>query len=97
MRIAADGTTMLTIRNGRDFTAEFTSLAGVLGPALDGRAAVLDGEIVAYNQAGQVDFGLLQERRGRRRKASGSGLAGPMSRSTTCVSWRAWPPRRPAR
>ena len=72
MRIAPDGTTVLTSRNGIDFTAEFPTLGGVLGDALDGRAAVLDGEIVVYNEAGQVDFGLMQERRGRYRKHTGS-------------------------
>jgi len=65
MRIAPDGTTVLTSRNNIDFTAEFAELDGVLAPALDGRAAVLDGEIVVYNEAGHVDFGLLQQRRGR--------------------------------
>jgi bifunctional non-homologous end joining protein LigD len=70
MRIAADGTTVLTSRNGIDFTAEFPTLVGVLG----GVDAVLDGEIVVYDQAGQVDFGLMQERRGRYRKHSSSAL-----------------------
>ncbi|MEV6908374.1 DNA ligase D [Amycolatopsis sp. NPDC051071] len=65
MRIAPDGTTVLTSRNGIDFTAEFSDLAGVLAEALEGQAAVLDGEIVVYNEAGQIDFGALQERRGR--------------------------------
>ncbi len=65
MRIAADGTTVLTSRNDVDFTDEFADLAGVLTEALDGRSAVLDGEIVVYNDAGQIDFGMLQERRGR--------------------------------
>lgn len=65
MRIAADGTTILTSRNGIDFTDEFPALAGVLTEALDGRSAVLDGEVVVYNDAGQIDFGMLQERRGR--------------------------------
>ncbi|WP_084628650.1 DNA ligase D [Amycolatopsis nigrescens] len=72
MRIAPDGTTRLTSRNGIDFTGEFAQLADVLGGALDGTAAVLDGEIVVYNEAGQVDFGLLQERRGRYQKQRGS-------------------------
>jgi bifunctional non-homologous end joining protein LigD len=72
MRIAPDGTTVLTSRNGIDFTEEFPTLAGVLGEALDGRSAVLDGEIVVYNDAGRVEFGLLQDRRGRYRKHSGS-------------------------
>ncbi|MEO6088375.1 MAG: DNA ligase D [Umezawaea sp.] len=70
MRIAVDGTTVLTSRNGIDFTAEFPTLAVGLG----GVDAVLDGEIVVYNQAGQVDFGLMQERRGRYRKHSSSAL-----------------------
>jgi bifunctional non-homologous end joining protein LigD len=72
MRIAPDGTTVLTSRNGIDFTDEFAALAGVLGPALRGRAAELDGEIVVYNEAGQVDFGQLQERRGRYQRHRGS-------------------------
>jgi bifunctional non-homologous end joining protein LigD len=77
MRIAPDGTTVLTSRNGIDFTDEFASLAGVLAPALDGRAAVLDGEIVVYNEAGQIDFGLLQERRGRYQKHRSAGRGTP--------------------
>ncbi|MEV6609763.1 DNA ligase D [Kutzneria sp. NPDC051319] len=73
MRVATDGMTVLTSRNGIDFTPEFAALAGVLGPALGGREAVLDGEIVVYNPDGQVDFGLLQERRGRYRRYRGAG------------------------
>jgi bifunctional non-homologous end joining protein LigD len=68
VRVAADGTTVLTSRNGIDFTDEFVSLVGVLDEALDGRAAVFDGEIVTYNDSGLVDFGLMQERRGRYQK-----------------------------
>ncbi|ONI88299.1 DNA ligase D, partial [Actinosynnema sp. ALI-1.44] len=68
MQVAPDGTTVLTSRNGIIFTNEFPSLSGVLAPALDGRSAVLDGEIVVYNDAGQIDFGALQERRGRYRR-----------------------------
>jgi ATP-dependent DNA ligase len=30
-----------------------------LAAALDGRPAALDGEIVFYNEASQIDFGLL--------------------------------------
>ncbi|WP_370949618.1 DNA ligase D [Amycolatopsis sp. cg5] len=65
MRIAPDGTTVLTSRNNLDFTDEFTEVTGVLGAALGGEAAVLDGEIVVYNEHGQPEFGRLQERRGR--------------------------------
>ncbi len=74
MRVAPDGTTVLTSRNGIDFTPEFTSLVGVLAPALDGRAAVFDGEVVVYSDAGRIEFGELQQRRGRYRKHAGSLL-----------------------
>ncbi|MBE1470763.1 hypothetical protein [Kibdelosporangium phytohabitans] len=70
MQVAPDGTTALTSRNGIVVTDGFPSLAGVLAPGLDGRAAVLDGEIVVYNEAGQIDFGALQERRGQYRRHS---------------------------
>jgi hypothetical protein len=65
MGIAPDGTTVLTSRNGNDFTAEFPTLTGVLTDGLDGEAALLDGEIVVYDEHGRPDFGLLQQRRGR--------------------------------
>ncbi|HET6708707.1 DNA ligase D [Amycolatopsis sp.] len=65
MRIGPAGTTVLTSRNNIDFTAEFADLAGVLTPALDGRAAYLDGEIVVYGEDGRIDFERMQERRGR--------------------------------
>lgn len=64
-RIAADGTVALTSRRGLDFTDEFSELAGPLAQIFDGRPAILDGEVVAYNQHGRIDFELLQERRGR--------------------------------
>lgn len=75
MRIAADGTTVLTSRNGLDLTAEFAELTGVLR----GRAAVLDGEVVVYNEAGQIDFGLLQQRRGRFQKHRTARRDGPFT------------------
>ncbi|WP_082115380.1 DNA ligase D [Lentzea aerocolonigenes] len=79
MRIAPDGTTVLTSRNGLDLTAEFTELTGVLTTALRGRAAVLDGEVVVYNEAGQIDFGLLQQRRGRFQKHRTARRAEPFA------------------
>jgi bifunctional non-homologous end joining protein LigD len=65
LRVAADGATRLTSRNGNDLTANYPELAGAPGAALDGRAAVLDGEIVALDAAGRPDFGLLQRRHQR--------------------------------
>jgi bifunctional non-homologous end joining protein LigD len=72
MRVAPDGTTVLTSRNGIDFTEEFPTLAGVVDVP-----AVLDGEIVVYNDTGQVDFGQLQERRGRYQKHRSAGRTTP--------------------
>lgn len=63
MRVAPDGTTLLTSRNGIDFTSRYPELAGVARDALGGRAAVLDGEIVALDERGRPDFELLQHRR----------------------------------
>ncbi|MDT8915255.1 non-homologous end-joining DNA ligase [Amycolatopsis sp. PS_44_ISF1] len=60
MRVAPDGTTVLTSRNRTDFTTRYPELAGAFGDALGGRAAVLDGEIVALDEHGRPDFGLLQ-------------------------------------
>lgn len=60
MRIAPDGTTVLTSRNRTDFTPRYPELTGAFGDALGGRAAVLDGEIVALDESGRPDFGLLQ-------------------------------------
>ncbi|MEU3764329.1 non-homologous end-joining DNA ligase [Amycolatopsis keratiniphila] len=60
MRVAADGTTRLTSRNDKDFTNRFPILADAMGDALEGRQAVLDGEIVALDARGRPDFGLLQ-------------------------------------
>ncbi|MGW4485249.1 non-homologous end-joining DNA ligase [Amycolatopsis sp. NPDC004368] len=60
MRVAADGTTVLTSRNNNDFTGRFPELSGVFADALGGRPAVLDGEIVALDEQGHPDFGLLQ-------------------------------------
>jgi len=65
MRVAASGTIALTSRNDNDITTEFAALVGGLGDALGGRAAVLDGELVVDNEAGQPEFALMQERRGR--------------------------------
>jgi bifunctional non-homologous end joining protein LigD len=65
MRVSSAGRIMLTSRNDKDITDEFAELAGGLGDALGGHAAVLDGELVVLNEYGQPEFGLMQERRGR--------------------------------
>jgi len=53
------GTMSLRSRAGNDKTRDYPALAG-LAEVLDGHDVVLDGEVVAYNDAGVTDFGLLQ-------------------------------------
>lgn len=51
----------LTSANGRDATASYPELAGI-GAALGVSSAVLDGEVVAFDDRGRPDFGRLQQR-----------------------------------
>ncbi|KAB8161327.1 DNA ligase [Streptomyces sp. 3MP-14] len=66
LRVAADGTTRLTSRNGNDLTPTYPELAQAGEGPLAGRSAVLDGEIVALGPDGGPDFGRLQRRHQRR-------------------------------
>ncbi|HEV2810325.1 MAG TPA: non-homologous end-joining DNA ligase [Acidimicrobiales bacterium] len=56
-----EGQVTLASRRGNDVTAGYPELAP-LGLALDGRAAVLDGEIVAFDDRGRPSFERLQRR-----------------------------------
>jgi len=56
-----DGRVTVSSRLGNDVTAAYPELAA-LGAALDGRAAVLDGEIVAFDDRGRPSFEQLQRR-----------------------------------
>ena len=58
----AAGRVRLVSRNGNDFTATFPDLVEPLLDAVTVDDAVLDGEIVTFNQDGRPDFGLLQTR-----------------------------------
>lgn len=49
-------------RNGNDITDTFPELAGPLVDVLDGRDAILDGEIVALDAKGRPSFSRLQRR-----------------------------------
>ena len=55
------GEVALSSRRGNDVTAGYPELAG-LGSSLGGRAAVLDGEIVAFDDQGRPSFERLQRR-----------------------------------
>lgn len=70
--VVRDGTVRTFTRNGKDGDTYFPRL---LSPPtwVDAREAIIDGEVVAVDDAGRPDFGLLQERLGTR----GSGGAAP--------------------
>jgi bifunctional non-homologous end joining protein LigD len=55
------GTVGLTSRKGTDITVRYPEV-GRLPDALTGHDAVVDGEIVAMDEAGRPDFGALQNR-----------------------------------
>src|SRR5919202_4814828 len=57
----AAGALRLESRNLNDVTARYPEVAGLAG-ALDGREAVLDGEVVAFDEHGRPSFERLQGR-----------------------------------
>jgi bifunctional non-homologous end joining protein LigD len=59
----ADGRVRLAARRGTDHTPRYPELAA-LADALGGREAILDGEIVAFDESGRPSFQLLQRRMG---------------------------------
>lgn len=56
-----EGATRLVSRNGIDITARYPEF-GDLAPLVDGRDAVLDGEVIAVDSHGYPSFSLLQRR-----------------------------------
>jgi bifunctional non-homologous end joining protein LigD len=60
-RSDAERPVRLTSANGKDATASYPELAG-LANALGVGSAVLDGEVVAFDDSGRPDFGRLQQR-----------------------------------
>ncbi|MGZ6267436.1 MAG: DNA ligase D, partial [Candidatus Limnocylindrales bacterium] len=70
-----DGKVALYTRRGLDAAAYFPELVGA--PTwIEAGEAIVDGEVVALNEAGQPDFGLLQARRGAAGRAGARGAAG---------------------
>src|SRR6478609_7291227 len=55
------GEARLVTRNGNDVTSSYPELAEIAG-ALEGHAAILDGEVVVFDPKGRTDFSLLQSR-----------------------------------
>jgi bifunctional non-homologous end joining protein LigD len=71
-----EGELTLRSRNGNDITAAYPELAG-LAQALGSREALLDGEIVAFDESGRPSFAALQPRIHLR----GEAAAGPRARA----------------
>ena len=74
------GTTHLESRNLNDVTRQYPEPAAV-GEALKGHTAVLDGEVVAFDEAGRPSFERLQGRM----HLTGEAAIGARSRSTPIV------------
>ncbi|WP_327103356.1 non-homologous end-joining DNA ligase [Nonomuraea glycinis] len=70
----ADGAVRLLSRNGKDITAAYPELRLMAG-ATGRRPAVIDGEIVAFDEAGRPSFGALQPRMHQRNPLSVAELA----------------------
>src|SRR4051812_42531135 len=79
--VVRDGKVKLWTRNMKDAETYFP---GLLSPPswIDATEAIVDGEVVALDEAGRPDFSLLQERISQRRVGSGSATgpvaAGPL-------------------
>jgi len=62
-----DGNVRLVSRNQNDLTAEFPELRD-LASSVKAKTAILDGEVVALDDAGRSSFSLMQQRTGFRSK-----------------------------
>ncbi|MGI5292371.1 non-homologous end-joining DNA ligase [Nonomuraea polychroma] len=69
-----DGAVRLMSRNGKNITAAYPELQLMAG-ATGGRPAVVDGEIVAFDEAGRPSFEALQPRMHQRNPAAVARLA----------------------
>ncbi len=60
LAFSEEGKTTLKTRNGYDCTQKFAPAAEAVETLMNGRAAVLDGEMIAVGEDGHSDFGALQ-------------------------------------
>ena len=75
--VIRDGRARLWTRNQQDAARYFPDLAGP-APWIDAREAIVDGEVVALDEAGRPSFSLLQDRTGiRTGRAPGTKGHGP--------------------
>lgn len=72
--VSSDGVRLWS-RNGNEITASFPEIVQALPQALPGRACVIDGEIVAFDEAARPSFGRLQSRLGLAPEAVPAALA----------------------
>ena len=56
-----NGKTKLVTRNGQDYTKKFTNISDSLNK-IRCSSCILDGEVVAFDEYGRSDFGLLQKK-----------------------------------
>ena len=95
--VVADGAVRIWTRNLHDAETYFPRL--LTPPSwIDARQAIVDGEVVALDEAGRPDFGLLQERLGAK-GAPGTRLPGlrpALSRRALAARRRARGPQAPA-
>lgn len=73
VRVDGDGLS-ITSRGGQDLTVAFPELAGL--PQALGRSAVLDGELIAFDDAGRQRFDAIQ----RRLRTTGPGVIARLAR-----------------
>jgi bifunctional non-homologous end joining protein LigD len=76
----------LTNRRGGEITDTYPEVAG-LGPALAPHSAVLDGEVVAFNEKGQTSFQRLQRRMHVRQPSARLLVETPVSFVAFDVLW----------
>ena len=55
------GKVKLKSRNGKDFTKKFAVIAEDLESSLGDKVAILDGEVVVFDENGRSDFSMLQD------------------------------------